>query len=95
MLALLEASTDRGKKKDAAGVEKGGIKDEEFTPFWNKVPLVEPVADLKVKFDDAFEAILLYCVAEKIIPTRLQTALNDYKDEWNNPERQIYDFFQN
>jgi len=80
VLSLLELATGREKKKDGAGVESGGIKEEQFVPFLNQVAPMEPGAD-KYSFADAFDVILLFCIDEKIIPTRLQTALTAYVDE--------------
>lgn len=46
-------------------------------------------------FEKAKEAVLRYAVEIRRIPTRLNTALEDYSDEFTMPERQVYDFFKN
>ena len=90
---LCEKATNRAKKmNEETKKEEGGIDDAQFDPYFNQMPPVEEGKE-GISFEDALEAILLYCVDEQLIPTRLATALKAYKDEFVQPERQIYDFF--
>lgn len=75
-------------------IKRGEIKDEDFTPFFDQLPPAEEEKEPR-KFDDAKEVVLRYAVSIKMIPTRLETALKNYTDEFTKPERQLYDFFKN
>ena len=69
------------------------IKDEEWTPFFDKMPKDEEDKE-PIKIEDGKECVLRFAVTKKMIPTRLKTALTGYSDELSAPERQIYDFFK-
>ena len=77
------------------------IKDEDFTPFYEEMfkpqeeGKVEPVDNAgPMTFANAMECSLRYAVFIKMIPSRLKTALDAYKDDFTMPERQLYDFFK-
>ena len=94
VLLMTEKATGREKVKDEAGTEEGGIPEEEFDPFFAQMPPAEEEKE-PIGFDDAKEVVLLYAISIKMIPTRLQSALNAYKTDMEQPERQMYDFFKN
>ena len=63
-------------------------------PFWEKKKPLEEGKEA-ISFEDAREVILLYAVSIGLIPTRLDTALELYSDEFTKPEREITQFCLN
>ena len=93
-LLVAEKATGREKVTLADNSVVGGIPEEEFDPFFAAMPPAEEEKE-PIDFDSVKELVLRIAISIKQIPTRLQTALNDYNMEMEQPERQIYDFFNN
>ena len=106
MITFDKAQTKTMLEKAIAREE---IKDEVFTPFYEEMfkpqkegneegkeeGKVEPVDKAgPMTFANAMECSLRYAVFIKMIPSRLKTALDAYKDDFTMPERQLYDFFK-
>ena len=93
VLGLDKAQTFQILVKSTAR-ETEEIKDEVMLPFWEKKKPLEEGKEA-ISFEDAREVILLYAVSIGLIPTRLDTALELYSDEFTKPEREITQFCLN
>ena len=82
------------KEKITEGRDYGVIPEEDFNKLYEKIPKHEEGKD-DITFELAKEHLIRRAIDIKMVPTRLTRDLDNWHDDFKDPERELSDLFGN